>query len=63
MITSSADKFSVFGHFVAEQISQTYGTSMWSGDNVPTVGNTFGNPSYSGVIHATYVINPTLLTK
>ena len=44
------DKFSIFGHFVAEQISQSFGTTMWSGDNVPTIGNTFGNPSYSGVM-------------
>ena len=36
---------------------------MWSGDNVPTVGNTFGNPSYSGVIHATHTISPTLLNE
>ena len=40
-------KFSVFGHFVAEQVSQGFGISQWSGDNVPTVGDTFGNPSYS----------------
>jgi Carboxypeptidase regulatory-like domain len=57
------DKFTVFGHFVAEQISQTYGTTMWSGDNVPTVSNTFGNPSYAGVIHTAYVINPTLINE
>jgi hypothetical protein len=56
-------KFSVFGHFVSEQISQAFGTSMWSGDNVPTASNTFGNPSYSGVIHTTYVISPTLLNE
>ena len=42
------DKFSVFGHFVSEQISQNFGTAMWSGDNLPTAHNTFGNPSYSG---------------
>ena len=58
-----SDKFSIFGHWVSEQISQTYGTSLWSGDNVPTVGTTFGNPSYSGVIHATYSISPTLLNE
>jgi hypothetical protein len=57
------DKFSVFGHFIAEQITQTFGTTMWSGDNVPTIGNTFGNPSYSGVVHTTYVISPTLLNE
>jgi len=57
------DKFWIFGHYVAEQISQTYGTAQWSDDNVPTVGDTFGNPSYSGVIHATHAISPTLLNE
>jgi hypothetical protein len=56
-------KFSVFGHWVSEQISQTYGTTMWSGDNLPSIGNTFGNPSYSAVIHTTYVVSPTLLNE
>src|SRR5277367_5498879 len=56
-------KFSVFGHFIAEQVSQGYSTSQWSGANVPTVGDTFGNPSYSAVVHATYAINPNLLNE
>ena len=56
-------KFSVFGHLVAEQVSQTFGTSQWSGDNLPTVGDTFGNPSRSAVIHTTYAISPTLLNE
>jgi Carboxypeptidase regulatory-like domain len=56
-------KFSVFGHFVSEQISQGYATAQWSGDNLPTVGDTFGNPSYSGVVHTTYTINPTLINE
>src|SRR5271169_6213063 len=53
-------KFSVFGHYIAEQVSQGFALSQWSGDNVPTVGDTFGNPSYSAVIHTTYTISPTL---
>jgi hypothetical protein len=57
------DKFSVFGHFLAEQISQGYGTTQWSGDNVPSMSDTFGNPSYSGVIHTAYVINPNLINE
>ena len=57
------DKFSIFGHWVSEQISQGFGTTMWSGDNVPTIGNTFGNPSYSAVVHATHTISPTLLNE
>ena len=56
-------KFSVFGHFVAEQITQNFATSQWSGDNLPTVGDTFGNPSYSSVIHTTYTISPTLVNE
>jgi Carboxypeptidase regulatory-like domain len=57
------DRFFMFGHYIAEQITQTYGTSLWSGDNVPTVGTSFGNPSYSAVIHAAYTISPTLLNE
>jgi hypothetical protein len=58
-----SSKFSVFGHFVAEQVSQGYGISQWSGANVPTVGDTFGNPSYSGVVHTAYIINPRLVNE
>jgi len=53
----------VFGHYIQESVSQTYGTTQWSGDNSPSAANTFGNPSYSSVIHTTYVINPTLLNE
>jgi hypothetical protein len=58
-----SSKFSVFGHWVSEQVSQTYGTAQWVGDNVPTVYDIFGNPSYSAVVHTTYVINPALLNE
>lgn len=57
------DKFTLFGHFVADQVAQDYGTTMWSGDNVPTMANTFGNPSYAAVIHAAYTISPTLINE
>ena len=57
------DKFSIFGHFIADQSLQTFGTTMWSNDNVPTVGNTFNNPSYSAVVHTTHTISPTLLNE
>ena len=58
-----SSKVSLFGHFIAEQVSQGYGVSQWSGANVPTVGDTFGNPSYSAVLHATYAVSPTLLNE
>ncbi|MGI9074711.1 MAG: carboxypeptidase regulatory-like domain-containing protein [Bryobacteraceae bacterium] len=57
------DKFNIFGHWVDEQISQAYGNAQWTNDNVPTIGDIFGNPSYSGVIHATVSISPTLLNE
>src|SRR5262249_24054043 len=57
------NKVSLFGHFIAEQVSQTFGVSQWSGANVPTVGDTFGNPSYSAVVHATYTLSPNLLNE
>ena len=58
-----SDKFWVFGHWVSEPLTQTYNPVMWSGDNVPTVGDVFSNPSYTGVIHATVAISPTLLNE
>jgi hypothetical protein len=58
-----SSKFSVFGHFIAEQVSQGYSISQWSGANVPTVGDTFGNPSYSAVVHTAYTISPTLVNE
>ncbi len=57
------DKFSIFGHFVSEKISQGYGKTQWSGDNLPTGADIFGNPSYSGVIHTAYLISPTLVNE
>jgi Carboxypeptidase regulatory-like domain len=60
---SVTSKLQIFGHFIAEQVSQGFGVSQWSGANVPTVGDTFGNPSYSAVVHATYTISPSLLNE
>jgi hypothetical protein len=56
-------KFSVFGHFVDESVSQNFGTSLWNWSNTPVQGTSFGNPSYSAVIHTTYAISPTLLNE
>jgi len=56
-------KFSVFGHFVDESVTQNFGTSLWNWSNTPVQGTSFGNPSYSAVIHTTYAISPTLLNE
>jgi hypothetical protein len=57
------DKFWLFGHWVDDSVAQGFATTMWSGANVPSTGNSFSNPSYSGVVHATYTISPTLLNE
>jgi hypothetical protein len=57
------EKLSIFGHWISDQAIQTFGTTMWSGDNVPTIGNTYNNPSYSAVVHLTYQIRPNLLNE
>lgn len=57
------DKLTVFGHLIAEQINQGYTESMWSSDNVPTIGNTFKNPTYSAVGHIIETISPTLVNE
>ena len=53
----------MFGHFVDESVQQTFGTSLWNTSNTPAQGTSFGNPSYSAVIHTTYAISPTLLNE
>ena len=57
------DKVTIFAHAIIEQIKQGFTESMWSGDNVPTIGNTFDNPTYSAVGHIAYTISPTLLNE
>ena len=56
-------KLTIFGHFVAEQVSQTYGTAIFSPDDVPSIGSNLGNPSYAAVVHGTYVHSPALINE
>ena len=58
-----SEKFTLFGHLVADQVSQDYGTTIYSADNVPTAGTRFGNPAYAVVLHTVYVINPSLVNE
>ena len=44
-------------------MSQTYATSMWSGDSYPTVGSNFSNPSWSSVIKLTGSLTPNVLVE
>jgi hypothetical protein len=57
------DKVSIFGHYVNDKEYQGSSTTLWSDDNVPTIGTIFNNPSYSGTIHLMHTISPTLLNE
>ena len=57
------NKLSVFGHYVHDSVTQNYGTTQWSGSNVPTIGDTLRSPSYSAVLHTTYTVSPALLNE
>jgi len=58
-----SEKLLIFGHFVADHVSQSYGTALFSPDNVPSVGTVFSSPSYAAVVHITHVINPTRVNE
>ena len=57
------EKVSIFGHYVNDAEYQGSSTTLWSDDNVPTIGTIFNNPSYSGTIHLMHTISPTLLNE
>ena len=57
------DKWQLFGHYIGDSVSQTYATSMWSGDSYPTVGSNFSNPSWSSVIKLTGTLTPNVLLE
>lgn len=57
------DKLHLMGHFIHDEMSQTYYPDMWSNDTYPTTGDVFGNPTWGSVIKLTQTISPTLLNE
>jgi hypothetical protein len=57
------DKVSVFGHYANDAVGQSFSTTLWSDDNVPTVGSLFTNPSFSYTVHLMHTISPTVLNE
>ncbi len=57
------DKWALMGHFVHDENISTQSTPEWQGDNFPTVGSTFSNPSYSAVIKLTGELKPNVLLE
>jgi hypothetical protein len=57
------DKWSLFGHFIHDANDSVQATPEWQGDNIPTVGSNFSNPSYSSVIKLTGSLTPQVLLE
>ena len=57
------DKMHLMGHWIHDQMSQTYYPDMWSNDTYPTSGDVFENPTWGSVIKLTYTISPNLLNE
>ena len=58
-----SDKFTVFGHFIHDSLSQGAPTVAWTGNTYPTIGSLENVPSWAAVVHAAYNISPTLLEE
>ncbi|HUN84253.1 MAG TPA: carboxypeptidase regulatory-like domain-containing protein [Terracidiphilus sp.] len=57
------DKLHLMGHWIHDQMSQTYFPTQWSGDSYSTVGDVFSNPSWASVIKLTQTLSPTMLNE
>jgi hypothetical protein len=57
------DKWSVLGHFIHDANDSVQATPEWQGDNIPTIGSNFSNPSYSSVIKLTGSLTPSVLLE
>jgi hypothetical protein len=57
------DKWSLFGHFIHDAVSQSYATILWGSDSYPTVGSKLSNPSYGATIKLTGSLTPNALLE
>lgn len=57
------DKWQIFGHFIHDANDTVQATPEWQGDNYPTIGSNFSNPSYSSVIKLTGSLTPNVLLE
>lgn len=57
------DKWQLFGHFIHDANDSVQATPEWQGDNIPTVGSNFSNPSFSSIIKLTGTLTPSVLVE
>jgi hypothetical protein len=58
-----SDKYTLMGHWIHDQMSQTIYPDMWSNNSYVTTGDVFANPSWGTVIKLTQTLSPTLLNE
>ena len=56
-------KLQLMGHYLHDQVSQTYFPPLWGNSSYPTVGTAMLNPSWSSTIKLTQTLSPTLLNE
>jgi hypothetical protein len=57
------DKLSLMGDMIYDSSSQSYATTLWSGDTYPTVGTAMNAPSYSAVVRLTQSISASVVNE
>jgi len=56
-------KLQLMGHYLHDQVTQTYYPPLWGDSNYPTVGTAMLNPSWSATIKLTQTLSPSLLNE
>ncbi|MFZ0301604.1 MAG: carboxypeptidase-like regulatory domain-containing protein [Terracidiphilus sp.] len=57
------DKWALMGHFIHDANDSVQATPEWQGDNIPTVGSNFSNPSYMAVVKLTGSLTQNVLVE
>lgn len=57
------DRLHLMGHWIHDQMSQTYYPDMWSNDTYPTTGDVFENPTWGTVIKLAQTISSDMVNE
>ena len=58
-----SDKYTLMGHWIHDEMSQTIYPDMWSNNSYVTTGDVFANPSWGTVVKLTQTLSPTVLNE
>ncbi len=56
-------KFQLMGHYLHDDVTQTYFPPLWGDSTYPTVGTAMLNPSWSATVKLTQTFSPSLLNE